>query len=67
VGDDKAGAAFHQAQQRLLDARLGARVDAAGGLVQDQDGRVGQDGARDRQQLALALAQVAGALESMVW
>jgi hypothetical protein len=62
VGDDKAGAAFHQAQQRLLDAGLGAGVDAAGGLVQDQDGGLGQDGARNGQQLALALAEVAGAL-----
>jgi hypothetical protein len=51
---------FHQPQQRLLDARLGARVDAAGGFVEDQDGRVGQDGPGNRQQLALSLAQVAG-------
>ncbi len=62
VGDDEAGASCHQAQQRFLDARLGARVHAAGGFVQDQNGRVGQDGAGDGQQLALALAEVAGAL-----
>ncbi len=61
VGNHKTGSALHQAQQRFLDARLGARVHAAGGLIQDQDGRVGQDGAGDRQQLALSLAQVAGA------
>ena len=46
----------------FLDARLGAGVDAAGGFIQDQDRRVGQDGAGDGQQLALALAEVAGAL-----
>ena len=65
VGDHEAGAALHQAQQRLLDARLGAGVDAAGGLVQDQDGRVGQDGAGDGKQLALALAEVAGPLREL--
>jgi hypothetical protein len=58
---------FHQAQQGLLDARLGARVHAAGGLIQDQDGRIGQDGARDREQLALSLAEVAGAFREQVW
>ena len=62
VGDDKGGAAFHQAQEALLNARLGARVDAAGGLVEDEDVGIGEDGAGDGQQLALALAEVAGAL-----
>jgi hypothetical protein len=62
VSNDEAGAAFHQAQQSLLDAHLGARVHAAGGFIQDQDGRIGQDGARDGEHLALSLAQVAGAL-----
>ena len=47
VGDDKAGAAGHQAQQGFLDAGLGAGVHAAGGLIQYQDGWVGQDGARE--------------------
>ena len=61
VGNDKAGAAGHQAQQSLLDARLGARVHAAGGFVQDQDRGIGQDGTRDREQLALSLAEIAGA------
>ncbi len=43
VGDHEAGAAFHQAQQGFLQVFLGARIDVAGGLVQDQDIRVGQD------------------------
>jgi hypothetical protein len=51
-----------RSSDRLLDARLGARVHAARRLVQDQDRRVGQDGAGDGQQLALPLAQVARAL-----
>ena len=41
VGDDKAGASLHEAQERLLDARFGACIDAAGRFVQDQDARVG--------------------------
>ena len=48
--------------ERLLNLALGARVDAARGLVQDQDARVGQRDAGDGQQLALALAQAAAAL-----
>ena len=62
MGNDETGAAFHQAQQRFLDARFGARVHAGGGFVEDEDARVGQDGAGDGQQLALSLAEVAGAL-----
>ena len=65
VGNDKTGAAFHQAQQRFLDARLGAGIDTAGGFIQNQNGRVSQDGARNRQQLALSLAQVAGAFREI--
>ena len=42
--------------------QLGARIDAARRLVQDQDARIGEDGARDGEQLALSLAQVAGPL-----
>ncbi len=53
---------FIRRSKRLLDARLGAGVDAAGRLVQDQDARVGQDRAGNRQQLALSLAQVAAPL-----
>ena len=62
VGDDEAGAALHQAQQGFLDARFGAGIDAAGGFVKDQDAGVGQDGAGNRQHLALALAEIGGAL-----
>ena len=43
----------------LLDQHLGAGVDRAGGLVEDEDGRVGQEGPGDGQQLLLAGADVA--------
>ena len=62
MGNDEAGASLHQAQQRLLDAHLGAGIHAAGGFVQDEDGGIGQDGAGDREQLALSLAEVTGPL-----
>ena len=62
MGDDKAGAALHQAVHGGLDALLGAGVHTAGGLIQNQDAVVGQDGAGDGQQLLLALAHVGGVL-----
>ena len=60
VRDHEAGAALHQTQQRLLNARFGAGIDAARRLVEDLDAGVGQHSARNRQQLALPLAEVAG-------
>ena len=44
VGDDEAGAYFHQCEQGLLDTRLGAGIDAAGSLIQNENGWIGQDG-----------------------
>ncbi len=67
VGDDETGSTLHQAQQRFLNASLGAGIDAARRLIQDQDIGVSQDGACNGKQLALALAQVAGPLRSWVW
>src|SRR5699024_9951957 len=58
VGDDEGGAAVHQAVHAGLDHRLGAGVDGAGGLVQDQHRRVGHRRPGNGQQLALALGQV---------
>ncbi len=57
VCDDDAGASTQQPAERYLDPLLGARVDAAGRLVEDQDARVNEHRARERQQLALSLAQ----------
>ena len=48
-----------QRGHRLLDEHLGAGVDRAGGLVEDQDRRIGEERAGDREQLLLARADVA--------
>ena len=58
MGDDKSCPPFQQAQQRLLNTNLGAGIDAARRFIQDEDARVGQDGAGNRQQLPLPLAEV---------
>ena len=50
-----------QCVERFLDQALGARVHAGGCFVQNQDARVGQRGAGDREQLALSLAQTGAA------
>ena len=54
VGDDKAGPALHEVIHRLLDAHLGAGVDRARRFVENEDFRVGEDGACNGQQLLLA-------------
>ena len=43
VGDDERRAAVQQPSQRALDAALGADVDRARRLVEDQDARVGEE------------------------
>src|SRR3546814_13683443 len=62
VGDDEAGAVDPQRVHGLLDQHLGAGVDGARGLVEDQDRRLGQEGAGDGQQLLLAGADVVALL-----
>ena len=59
VGHDEAGAALHHTGKGLLDAHLGAGVDGAGGLVQDQHGGQAEHHPGDAQKLLLALADVA--------
>ena len=54
VGDDEAGAPLHEHVQGPLDQLLGRGVHAGGGLVQDQDARVGDEGPGEGEQLALA-------------
>ena len=58
VGNDKAGAAIHQAVHAPLDQRLGAGINGGGRLVQDQHRGIGNRGAGNGQQLALPLRQV---------
>ena len=60
VCDDKAGPALAQPRHRELNLHLGAGVDAAGRLVQDQHGSVGQEGTGNRQQLLLPRRNVGG-------
>lgn len=64
VGDDDGGAALHEFFDGGLDELFGFGVDAAGGLVEDEDARVVGDDAAEGQQLALAGGEVgAGFLE----
>ena len=61
VGDDEAGAPFHQLVESLLDLHLGAGVDRAGGLVKDEDSRIGQDRPGDGNELTLPLGEISAA------
>src|ERR1700736_818484 len=58
VGDDEGGSALHQEVEAALDQGFGLGVERAGGLVQDQDARVGEDGPGDREPLALAAGEL---------
>src|SRR5687768_6901960 len=58
VGDDDGGAARGDAAQGLLDRRLGSAVERAGGLVEDQDRRVLEEGTGDGDALLLAAGQL---------
>ena len=55
MGDDEARPPEHQLVHRALDEDLGARVDRARGLVEDEDPPVGEERPGDRQELLLAL------------
>jgi hypothetical protein len=56
------GAAAHQPAERFADRFLGFAVERGGGLVQQQDRRVLQERARDRDALALAARQLDAAV-----
>lgn len=62
VGDDDHGALAGELRDRGLDLRLVLGVGEGGGLVQDQDRRVLEDGTGDRDALALAAGQAVAAL-----
>src|ERR1700722_4099194 len=58
-------AALGDPHQVGVDDRLALRVEGAGGFVEDQDARVGDQRAGDRQALALSARQVGRALVDM--
>ncbi len=57
VGNDQRGAAGQKPGQRLMQLPLGGGVQRRGGLVQDDDPRVGHNHARNRQPLPLPAGQ----------
>ena len=54
VSDHDRGAPGEQPAHCGFDATLGVQVDVGGGLVEDQDARVGDERAREGDQLALS-------------
>ena len=65
VGDDERRAAVEQPAQRALDPPLGADVDRRRRLVEDEDARVGEQRARERDELALAEREAEAALAEL--
>src|SRR5262249_60874978 len=62
VGDDEGGAAGAQRLQAILNHRFALAVEARGRLVENQDPRVGENRARDRDALPLPARQPDAAL-----
>src|SRR5436189_3311693 len=60
--DDERRAAAHQVVERLLHEPLGLRVECGRRLVEDQDRRILEQRARDREALALAAGEQHAAL-----
>jgi len=61
VGDDKARPAIHQLPERCLNIDFSACINAARRFIEDEDLRIGKDGAGDGKQLPLPFAQIAAA------
>src|SRR5262249_18298309 len=57
VSDHEGRAVFHHFVERGLYLRLGGDVERAGGLVENKDRRILEEGASDRQALTLAPRQ----------
>ena len=57
VGDGDGGAAMDQVVEGFLDFLLGRGIHRRGGFVEDQDARVDQQGAGNRDALALAAGE----------
>lgn len=54
LGDDEAGAVFHQGVQGFLDLILGGQVHTAGGVIQDKDVRIKEQCTRDSDAVVFA-------------
>src|SRR5439155_14866389 len=65
VGDDERRTAVQEAAQGMLDLTLGADVDRARRLIEDQDARVGEQRTRERDELALAEREAEAALAEL--
>ena len=65
VGDGDHRLAFHQPVEIVLDRRLDLRIERRGRLVEDQDRRILEHHAGDRDALALAAGQLDAALADM--
>ena len=62
VGDHDRGTAAHEHFETLHDCGLALRVETCGRLVQDEDRRIAQDGARNRDPLPLPTGDPRAAL-----
>ena len=57
MGDDERGAILHQPVERLLNDGLTLRIHVRGCLIEDQDRRIFQNGAGNREALPLPPGQ----------
>jgi hypothetical protein len=65
VGDHDGGSPLAEPPHRLGDAGLGGDIKVAGRLVQDEQGRVGEPGPGEGDQLALARREQGAALADL--
>src|ERR1022692_3206738 len=56
------GAALHQVGETFLNGGLGFGIEAAGSLVEDEDARIGENGAGDGDALPLTAGELDAAL-----
>ena len=67
VGDDEGGAAVHDEVHAAADQVFGFGIDAGGGVIEDEDARVGEDGPGDGQALLLPAGEGEPRSPSSVW
>ena len=64
VSDDDGGTALHEGIEGFLNLFFGLGIEAGGGLVEEEDGGVFQDGPGDGHALALSAGEFDAALNS---